>query len=62
LTGGPANSNCLSGGQAGGMGEGWGDWWATLFMQRPEYKPSDAFPMGEYAAGRGTQQQHPLHP
>ena len=43
LTGGPANSNCLGWGEAGGMGEGWGDvsffhcfglfaerWWPVL--------------------------------
>ncbi|KAI0602059.1 Fungalysin metallopeptidase-domain-containing protein [Biscogniauxia sp. FL1348] len=29
LTGGPANSNCLSTTEAGGMGEGWGDFMAT---------------------------------
>jgi extracellular elastinolytic metalloproteinase len=40
-------------GQAGGMGEGWGDFWATSFLQKKEYKPTDAFPMGNYAAGRG---------
>ncbi|KAI1183416.1 extracellular elastinolytic metallo proteinase [Nemania serpens] len=29
LTGGPANTNCLSTTEAGGMGEGWGDFMAT---------------------------------
>ncbi|KAI0391846.1 extracellular elastinolytic metallo proteinase [Xylariaceae sp. FL0594] len=29
LTGGPANSNCLQTTEAGGMGEGWGDFFAT---------------------------------
>ncbi|RKP23342.1 zinc-dependent metalloprotease [Syncephalis pseudoplumigaleata] len=29
LTGGPANVNCLGGGEAGGMGEGWGDFFAV---------------------------------
>jgi len=29
LTGGPANSNCLNALEAGGMGEGWGDFMAT---------------------------------
>jgi len=53
LTGGPNDSNCLANGQAGGMGEGWGDFWATIFEMKPEYKPTDAFPMGTYAAGRG---------
>ncbi|KAJ1969669.1 hypothetical protein IWQ62_000477 [Dispira parvispora] len=31
LTGGPANSDCLHGGEAGGMGEGWGDLMAVVF-------------------------------
>jgi len=48
LTGGPQNVNCLSGGEAGGMGEGWGDWWATALRQREEYKSTDEFPMGDY--------------
>src|ERR1700712_4106766 len=29
LTGGPANSNCLTALESGGMGEGWGDFMAT---------------------------------
>lgn len=29
LTGGGSNSNCLSGTESGGMGEGWGDFMAT---------------------------------
>lgn len=29
LTGGPANTNCLQTTEAGGMGEGWGDFFAT---------------------------------
>jgi len=49
LTGGPSNVNCLSGGEAGGMGEGWGDWWATAFRQRPEYKRTDPFYMADYS-------------
>jgi len=53
LTGGPNNVNCLNAGQAGGMGEGWGDCWAIELMQKPSYTPADAFPMGNYAAGRG---------
>ena len=33
LTGGPANSGCLGWGEAGGMGEGWGDFFATMIRQ-----------------------------
>ena len=38
LTGGPANSGCLGFGEAGGMGEGWGDAIATLIRQIEEHK------------------------
>ncbi|KAI0028213.1 Fungalysin metallopeptidase-domain-containing protein [Vararia minispora EC-137] len=47
LTGGPANSGCLGFGEAGGMGEGWGDFLATMIRSKEEY--SD-FPMGAWAA------------
>jgi len=49
LTGGPSNVNCLSGGEAGGMGEGWGDWWATSLRQLPSYVRTDVFPMAPYS-------------
>jgi len=47
LTGGPANSNCLGWGEAGGMGEGWGDYLATAIRSTEVY--SD-YPMGAWAA------------
>jgi extracellular elastinolytic metalloproteinase len=53
LTGGPNNVNCLSGGEAGGMGEGWGDWWATSFRQRSSYSRTDIFPMADYSNLQG---------
>ena len=37
LTGGPANSGCLGFGEAGGMGEGWGDAIATLIRKIEEH-------------------------
>jgi len=49
LTGGPQNSNCLNTFQAGGMGEGWSDFWAVGFQMRASDKSSDSFPMGSYA-------------
>lgn len=49
LTGGPANSGCLGWGEAGGMGEGWGDAFATLIRMH-EAEPVD-FTMGEWASG-----------
>ncbi|KAJ2755962.1 hypothetical protein IWQ56_006367, partial [Coemansia nantahalensis] len=53
LTGGPANSNCLSYGEAGGMGEGWGDIVATIIRLKPNHTRADDIPMGEYSAARG---------
>ncbi|KAL7422859.1 hypothetical protein Q5752_002156 [Cryptotrichosporon argae] len=54
LTGGPANSGCLGYGEAGGMGEGWGDAIATLIRQIEEHKlyknGSDVYSMGAWAA------------
>ena len=49
LTGGPSNSNCLGFGEAGGMGEGWGDMIAVLFRQRPTYIRTDTFEIGSYS-------------
>lgn len=49
LTGGPANSGCLGWGESGGMGEGWGDFFATTIRSTEKY--SD-FPMGAWAANR----------
>jgi len=52
LTGGPSNVNCLSTAEAGGMGEGWGDWWATSLRQNKNknYNRNTPFPMGPYSA------------
>jgi len=53
LTGGPANSGCLGYGEAGGMGEGWGDAFATLIRQVAEYgKHEEEYGMGSWAANR----------
>ncbi|KAF9362133.1 Fungalysin/Thermolysin Extracellular metalloproteinase 5 [Mortierella sp. AD094] len=51
LTGGPANSGCLAWGEAGGMGEGWGDFFATMFRQNASHNYQSEFEMGSYAAG-----------
>ena len=37
LTGGPANSMCLGAGESAGMGEGWGDFFATMIRSTEEY-------------------------
>ncbi|WWD21598.1 hypothetical protein CI109_106084 [Kwoniella shandongensis] len=58
LTGGPANSGCLGYGEAGGMGEGWGDALATLIRQIEEHHQfsngTDTYAMGAWAANRDT--------
>ncbi|KAG0216413.1 Fungalysin/Thermolysin Extracellular metalloproteinase 5 [Mortierella sp. GBA30] len=51
LTGGPANSGCLGWGEAGGMGEGWGDFFATMFRQDASHNYESEFDMGSYANG-----------
>ncbi|KAL1413436.1 hypothetical protein Q8F55_001203 [Vanrija albida] len=56
LTGGPANSGCLGWGEAGGMGEGWGDAIATIIRQVEEHgkfkNGTDVYPMGAWAANQ----------
>ncbi|KAH7102479.1 Fungalysin metallopeptidase-domain-containing protein [Auriculariales sp. MPI-PUGE-AT-0066] len=47
LTGGPSDSSCLAFGEGGGMGEGWGDFLATMIRSTEKY--SD-YPMGSWAA------------
>ncbi|CAG8457263.1 4534_t:CDS:2 [Ambispora gerdemannii] len=52
LTGGPANSGCLGWGEAGGMGEGWGDYFATILRMKPSFKrDTTEFGMGAWANG-----------
>lgn len=51
LTGGPANSGCLGWGEAGGMGEGWGDFFATILRMKADYNRTIDFDMGSYANG-----------
>ena len=53
LTGGPNVVGCLSGGQSGGMGEGWSDWWAIALQQRQAFAPDTVFPMGDYVVAGG---------
>ncbi|KAJ1980020.1 hypothetical protein H4R34_002615 [Dimargaris verticillata] len=51
LTGGPANSGCLGWGEAGGMGEGWGDFFATILRMKQSDINTAVYPMGSYANG-----------
>jgi len=55
LTGGPANADALDNIQSGGMGEGWGDWWALMFSQKPtDLYATDGFGMATYVRGQPT--------
>ncbi|CAG8518674.1 17313_t:CDS:2 [Cetraspora pellucida] len=51
LTGGPLNSNCLGWGEAGGMGEGWGDFFATILRMNSSNDRNSEFGMGDWANG-----------
>jgi extracellular elastinolytic metalloproteinase len=51
LTGGPANSGCLGWGEAGGMGEGWGDFFATILRMDSNSTRDDVYSMGDYSNG-----------
>ncbi len=46
LVGGPANTSCLGGTQAGAMGEGWSDYWAITFYNDGR--------VGEYVTNNAT--------
>jgi extracellular elastinolytic metalloproteinase len=49
LTGGPANSACLTLGEGGGMGEGWGDFFATTIRSTEKYRD---FPIGSWVSNQ----------
>ncbi|EHK99817.1 putative Extracellular metalloproteinase mep [Glarea lozoyensis 74030] len=51
LTGGPANSNCLSVLEAGGMGEGWGDFMAIAIHLKTSDKRTTNYPLGDWIYG-----------
>jgi extracellular elastinolytic metalloproteinase len=52
LTGGALNSGCLSTTEAGGMGEGWGDFMAiAIHMKTTDTRRTD-YPMGDWVRGR----------
>ncbi|KAG9232629.1 putative extracellular metallo proteinase mep [Amylocarpus encephaloides] len=50
LTGGPANSGCLSVTEAGGMGEGWGDFMAIAIHVKSTDTRSINYPLGDYVS------------
>ena len=47
------NVGCLSWGEAGGMGEGWGDFFATILRMKQGDTRNSSYSMGEYSAGSG---------
>ncbi|KAF3896980.1 Extracellular metalloproteinase MEP [Trichophyton interdigitale] len=50
LCGGPANSGCLNALESGGMGEGWGDFYATAIRLKPRDTKDTNYSMGAWAA------------
>ncbi|KAI9293969.1 hypothetical protein K502DRAFT_325050 [Neoconidiobolus thromboides FSU 785] len=59
LTGGPSNSNCLGWGEAGGMGEGWGDIIAIMLSMNQNSDKKDTYFMGYYANGNKSIRKYP---
>ncbi|KAF9732444.1 hypothetical protein PMIN03_003020 [Paraphaeosphaeria minitans] len=51
LTGGPKNSACLSVLESGGMGEGWGDFYATAIRLKPNDTRTTDYPLGAWVYG-----------
>lgn len=54
LTGGPSNSGCLTVTEAGGMGEGWGDFFATAIQLKTTDTRSTNVPMGPWISGKAA--------
>lgn len=54
LTGGPLTGSCLNTLESGGMGEGWGDFFATVIRIKPTDTRARVYPMGDWVNnGRG---------
>lgn len=51
LTGGPANSNCLSALESGGMGEGWGDFMGAALRLKPSDTRDASYAAGDWVTG-----------
>ncbi|MDB5328645.1 MAG: Metalloprotease [Phycisphaerales bacterium] len=52
LTGGPANASALTALQSGGMGEGWSDFFALMFLQRASDTQNGNYAVGNYVLGQ----------
>lgn len=59
LTGGPSRSTCLNNDEGGGMGEGWGDFFATAIRIKATDTRNKDYPMGDWVNGKGP--YIPLH-
>ncbi|KAA8910910.1 extracellular metallo proteinase 1 [Sphaerosporella brunnea] len=53
LTGGPSTTSCLSTTEAGGMGEGWGDFYGTAVRINPNDTRNTNYALAEWANGKG---------
>lgn len=53
LTGGPSRSSCLNTNESGGMGEGWGDFFATAIRIKAADTRAKVYPMGDWVNGKG---------
>ncbi|KAI1821472.1 extracellular elastinolytic metallo proteinase [Xylaria intraflava] len=51
LTGGPQNANCLQTTEAGGMGEGWGDFMGTAIRLKDDDTRDTNFALGSWVVG-----------
>jgi extracellular elastinolytic metalloproteinase len=51
LTGGPDDVGCLGFGESGGMGEGWGDIFATITRTNASTTREQNYGMGDYSNG-----------
>ncbi|KAF2875784.1 extracellular metallo proteinase MEP [Massariosphaeria phaeospora] len=52
LTGGPTNPNCLNTAEAGGMGEGWSDFYANAIRIRPQHTRNTPYAIAAWVTGR----------
>ncbi|TQV90773.1 extracellular elastinolytic metalloproteinase precursor [Cordyceps javanica] len=52
MTGGPANTGCLSGVEAGGMGEGWSDFMATAIHTKKRYSNDKIVYFGRWISNK----------
>jgi len=60
LTGGPTNVNCLGFGEPGGMGEGWGDIFATITRVTEDTTRDQDYQMGDYSNGGSGIRKFPV--